>query len=215
MSSILYNDKAHMVFLVDVPHSIASAQCLESLLSRKPLEIPYATPEPRSEAAKAKLLEGLNDDELHYHAAMQEDISKALQNIKKHYSGPWCLLRSFTAESTDITLPQSDHKASHVSHVQAVASSHKVRLDQSTILDGPWPPLVLSPTTNHFSGIADLSQTIVHNPSIHSSPVQLEDNTLLNIPPLSTFILSDIMSSLAVFLRSKRLFDFILLDPPW
>lgn len=106
-SCILYQNENenHHVTLIDIPRSIATAQGAEespyhkTLLSCAPLELPFPSNEPKSDAAKARLKAkmGTPYDDLYI-----DCVSKALSVIHENYRGQygWCLPRRFIAEPT-------------------------------------------------------------------------------------------------------------------
>ena len=70
LSPILWQNEDRTVTLLDIPRSIAAAQGTrdcpfqDNLLSTKPLETPYTTNEPKSVAAKAKVINNTVDAQI-------------------------------------------------------------------------------------------------------------------------------------------------------
>lgn len=95
-SCILWQSEAKDITLVDIPRSIAAAQgssqspCNDSLLSCRPLDTPFTSNEPKSEAAKAKLKARMETEHDARYSAL---VSNALSSINTTYHGEWCLPR--------------------------------------------------------------------------------------------------------------------------
>ena len=100
-SSILYQNAAKTITLLDIPRSIASAQgtedhpCTDQLYSSPPLQIPYPSAEPKSEKAKAKVLRtkernGVNDS---FPITL---LHQALRHIAEHWQGDWYVPRKIS-----------------------------------------------------------------------------------------------------------------------
>lgn len=98
-SCILYQN--HNVTLIDIPHSISTAQgtlqspCHRSILSCAPLTAPYPGNEPKSLAAKTRLKDkmGTPHDDIY-----ADYISTALSDIHCNFQGDWCLLRAMVTQ---------------------------------------------------------------------------------------------------------------------
>lgn len=132
-SSILYQNASSTVFLIDIPASIALAQELSlasqadvpsdfiSLISTEPpkkkqrrilstpaLKTPYpASFEPKSEAARAKVLARIPRSEIH--EEISPLLSNALEDIRSNYcqDSEWCLPR-FLLEEDESKEPDNE-----------------------------------------------------------------------------------------------------------
>lgn len=105
--SILFQNEDGTVVLLDVPRSIEEAQllsstdicsraCLKRLVSSKPLDEPYKTPEPRSLISNPDLAAAIAD------LTAAASTEQALRVLRNDYAGPWCLPRSLaTAEDVE------------------------------------------------------------------------------------------------------------------
>lgn len=96
LKSILFQNEDRSVVLIDVPRSIEEAQVLSSkiqstdgrlkrLVSSRPLDTPFKTPEPKDGSI------GLTDSVTDLMSAAA--ATNALQALQKSYSGPRCLPR--------------------------------------------------------------------------------------------------------------------------
>lgn len=96
MQSVYFQNEDRTVILIDVPRSIEEAQALPSkleagsitlkrLVSSKPIENPFKSPEPKHGAG------GLADSVSDLMSAAAATI--ALETLRASYSGPYCLAR--------------------------------------------------------------------------------------------------------------------------
>ncbi|KZF23178.1 MT-A70-domain-containing protein [Xylona heveae TC161] len=254
-SSILYQNSENTVFLIDIPTSIQEAQgvdsqpCTDRLFSAQPMQKPFSTNEPKSQAAVEKIQQNTVDAELHaYYAQL---IREALVEIQSHWQNDWCLTR-FTAPMSSGDLDQRSRKrksgpndrrsTDSISECDSRISLPSNLMQKMTALTRKslwrtrWPrPLqhlcqsegtLLEGPDDPFYAIANTEQT--------SQDLAVSDKELpgfghervysFQVPPLSTFMLSDIKGfghlheSVAELERQKhelRRFDIILMDPPW
>ncbi|KAK7748565.1 hypothetical protein SLS53_000585 [Cytospora paraplurivora] len=105
--SILFQNEDRTVALIDVPRSIEEAQLLSSteitsgvdsrrLVSLKPPDEPFTTPEPRSLTPNLDLAAAIAD------LTAAASIEQALKVLRDTYAGPWCLPRTLApAEDVD------------------------------------------------------------------------------------------------------------------
>src|SRR5436190_3203254 len=115
-SAILYQNPSQTVVLIDIPLSIALAQLLPESLhngmsgevdlalprSSPPLQNPYpGPPEPRSEAARSRVLERIPASELRFQDLVAPIITCALQEIRQNHGKEWCLPRRSLSDFTD------------------------------------------------------------------------------------------------------------------
>ncbi|KAI3397751.1 hypothetical protein diail_10404 [Diaporthe ilicicola] len=105
--SILFSSQDRSVILIDGPKSIEEAQVLNPakeaqsgstrrLISSKPLEAPFKTPEPKQPHPNPSLGAALADLTA---AAAVEDALKLLHDS---YSGPWCLPRIHATQDKEV-----------------------------------------------------------------------------------------------------------------
>lgn len=113
--SILFRNHDPSVVLIDGPKSIEDAQFLypagaphsgktRRLVSSKPPEEPFKTPEPKEPALNPSM--GAALAELTAAAA----IENALKVLHDLYSGPWCLPRVHAAQKEDVKENEQDKK---------------------------------------------------------------------------------------------------------
>ncbi|PYH68821.1 MT-A70 family [Aspergillus vadensis CBS 113365] len=212
-SSILYENPSATAFVIDIPSSIAQAQALPGqtpppsrphpasstpgsyhgervLLSSAPLGEPYPTlTEPKTEAARARVLERIPLSERQYHSEIIEplvaeklaELNGALENEFE-----WCMPR---------TLIRNDAPDSPEDPVQGEqippGKKRKRQRSTTTTCSCPClnpesgsiysnrpptrndPPLILSPGENAFTSISELSNTVVKNTSIEPATVKI------------------------------------------
>lgn len=102
---VLFQNESRNVVLMDVPRSVEEAQlsCSERLtkldrprrlLSMKPPDEPYKTPEPKN--GNGVLADSVSD--LMSAAA----ATNALEILRKEYQGPWCLPRTMSSSGQDV-----------------------------------------------------------------------------------------------------------------
>lgn len=104
--AILFRSQDPSVILIDVPRSIEEAQLLSSslrskndsgspkrLVSSKPYDEPFKTPEPKDGTS------GLTDSISDLMSAAA--AADALEIIRKSYSGPWCLPRIMSPDGCE------------------------------------------------------------------------------------------------------------------
>jgi N6-adenosine-specific RNA methylase IME4 len=210
-SAILYRDASSSVALLDIPMSIALAQGtgggfpLKRLMSCVPLQQPYHSNEPKSDAARAKLSQS-NEEEIRIDQGIQSLVSEALSKIQDVHNGRWCLDRWVTSQPEHTPLPWTPISGS----------------PQSTIM----PPLILSAHLNQVSSYDEIHDQLVWNPTNGPTVLKVEKAKFI-IPPLCYFLPSRVEHSQSVFahMATNLLpstpscnvgeFDFMLLDPPW
>ncbi|KAH7414168.1 MT-A70-domain-containing protein [Phaeosphaeria sp. MPI-PUGE-AT-0046c] len=120
-SSIIYQNTAQTIALIDIPQSIAAAQGrTDTLLSTTPLEAPIEPREdyqPKSQRAKGKAKAAVaHHPPSHgsHHVEYKALIKQALKEIHAHVSGQWCRPRrllepnSEHAHSMEIDDPEKE-----------------------------------------------------------------------------------------------------------
>jgi N6-adenosine-specific RNA methylase IME4 len=114
MAAIIYQNEARDITLIDIPLSISAAQGIDdALLSAAPIAAPFASHDPKSQAAKEKVGQNTIDDELH--AVYERKIGIALVGIKAHVSGDWCLPRKVSPKAP----PRAKYKAKDKANEEA------------------------------------------------------------------------------------------------
>jgi N6-adenosine-specific RNA methylase IME4 len=207
-TSIIYQNGCGTITLLDLPTSIENGQYLccnghpqrlQSMLSTAPPNQPYATVEPRG-WKRAQLLDRIPQAEQDYHNNIQALIADSLREIRAGLGDPqWLLPRQNALPFLNQTLPVSPQAAPNDTSRET--------------------PLILSPMSNVFSSVEDVANRIVSNPFSQSTNLVLGCISY-HIPPLSTFILSEVerLCPVPTTIFSPVFpasFDFILMDPPW
>ncbi|KAL3453166.1 MT-A70-domain-containing protein [Aspergillus insuetus] len=207
-TSILYQNHDATIFLIDIPTSIALAQCLSQqapskrrLLSSPALETPYPpSTEPRTAAARARVLERIPHSEREVAAAIEPVVLGALAEIRSGFQDrvTWCFERCLVGDGDGNVHQNVDGNGTSIEgggggvtlgkrRRQGEANHH--REDQLTS-DGPGihapaleqlvecmptnqPPLILSPGLNRFTSGAELRNHIVKNTSPSAATVSI------------------------------------------
>lgn len=166
--SVLFCSEDRNVFLIDGPKSIEEAQALDPagatrcgstrrLISSKPIEEPFKTPEPKQPNPEPSLGAALVDLTA---AAAVED---ALKLLNESYLGPWCLPRIHAIQDKEVEELGKDKKRKAVVgdapekvphdplipegaiYLQGTISSERSRFLMEApmfdliIMDPPWP----------------------------------------------------------------------------
>lgn len=100
-SHILWQNAAKTTTLLDIPQSIVEAQGFNSpgdyyLLSSQSRDEPYPSNEPKTAKGKAKLAGNSVDNGLD--AEYRVLLIQALQEVRQHHAGKWCLPRYFVTQ---------------------------------------------------------------------------------------------------------------------
>lgn len=201
------------------------------ILSTPPQREAYpAPPEPKTEKAKARVVQGIPLPERVFHEEVIAPlVTRGLDCIREQWVGEWCLNRFL----------QSDDSC-----LQGASFDSSSGFDSDRGQDGS-PPVILSSTSeNLFSSMGELRGVHVQNPSIEdavlwfpthdsglgpaqdSGPGQrqrqrqrqlLEQKNQFTIPPLSTFLLGTIpnLTGTGIPGLGDQRFNLIVLDPPW
>ncbi|KAI7621351.1 hypothetical protein KC343_g8058 [Hortaea werneckii] len=241
-SPVLWQNESQTTILIDIPRSIEAAQgtpeapCHDHLLSVTPLETPFPSNEPKSEAARAKLVGNSTDQQLDREYV--ELLSKALTETHEAYHGRWCLPRPFVQERPRAAKKRKLEANESSNSVQSTPTQEELPEDFLRTLaeddnspDSPDYEMTLHPTqaspTNDTT--APPTQYIINrNPfpaTLSISTHQTQHPQTFRLPPNTTFSLSNCSTHSTPFRHSLRSqadeeetthhFDIILLDPPW
>ncbi|KAI9880585.1 MAG: hypothetical protein M1830_001936 [Pleopsidium flavum] len=243
-TAILYQNHSRTVVLIDLPMSIAQAQtasacpAMDMLMSSEPLRQPYPSTEPKSEAARAKILQQTSFDEQKVHSTLRKHIKDALQEISQTHKGDWCLPRHISPVKDHQSRPQK-RKCTEVPTETPASdeSPGKTTMEQdlhlpngkvfcpigSIHLKSPYGEI-----DNHFTDLSIICNCVVCNDYDVPITITLDPMCHYRIPPVSTFILSSVEDSVETFVNAANRylckdsssagsgrFDFILADPPW
>ncbi len=241
--AILYQNEAKDITLMDIPISIARGQGLapvahySELLSSEPLLQPHPSNEPKSAKAKIKLQKD-NESREAVHEALRSHIIVALEEIRKIHKGKWCLPRCVEPHHQPKEASPQKRKAISVERkqedkllVEPDFHTFAANLNVLSRFQSVKEVIYLSPNVDSREDFLDLStlyNTAVcntHNRCLHMS-IGRKDSFI--IPPLSTFILSEIGSSIETLKQAAAellpprnpqaklgQFDVIIIDPPW
>lgn len=238
-SAIIWQNSDRTVTVIDIPHSIASAQTLGigtypgSLLSTPPLERPYLTKEPKNASKQAKLAG--NTVEPRLHAKYATAIDDAFASISTTHNGQWCLPRPFVTQP-----PPRSKKRRLSSECEEPASSGAAQAaSRPTEVSVDFLPFQFTPSILNIEGVKspevcgdDEEEAPLSAASDITSPIKLslvhpkDQKAILDllIPPKSSFVLGPTSDSIkfrnSVQIQAEKLdvpkkFDFILMDPPW
>ena len=245
-TAILYQNHSRTVILIDIPTSIALAQTaagcpsFDALLSCEPVRQPYPFTEPKSEAARAKVLQRTDLDTQALHSCLRKPIQDALLEIRTAHKGDWCLPRHLSPIKPHEPLQQKGKPVSSATASSAPIEPGKgIAYEQEPSLCGetaslPFsalrPPLQLKCDGDDYVSdpqVLPLHDCVVHNDNNTPVTLNIGSTYRLRTPPLSTFIQSSIESSVGILLNAAKeylcknsllgsgQFDFILADPPW
>ncbi|PYH94114.1 MT-A70-domain-containing protein [Aspergillus ellipticus CBS 707.79] len=206
-SSILFQNPDATVFIVDIPTSIALAQELsgpsspppphsasdsshvhhhgrKTLLSSTPIRAPYPpATEPKTDAARARVLERIPLSERVFHAEtieplVAEKLTELRETLAAGSEFEWCLHR-IAVDGGDA---QNGSAQDEQAHPGKRKRSEQLRRDGCSL----WtvdqelspglsddPPLILSPGLNAFGSISELSHLVVKNTSVEPATVQI------------------------------------------
>lgn len=239
-SHIMWQNAEKTVTLTDIPRSTVEAQGFNSpaeynLLSCQPRAEPYPSSEPKSAAAKAKLMGNTVDEALH--ATYREVLTEALQDVSRHHSSDWCLPRPFVEDAMPPAkkrkLGEVDHAGSDPRKVTGNQDAHRRNLPDHYLSSLARSSRIGIEVVDPFN--ADRAWAAQSDPrsfSNHSDQHVLitasgdhaSHKPSFRMPPKSTFYLGDCTASYefrkAVRENARQSgrqpdFDFILLDPPW
>ncbi|RMY61900.1 hypothetical protein D0865_00736 [Hortaea werneckii] len=239
-SPVLWHNESQTTILIDIPRSIEAAQgtpeapCHDRLLSVTPLETPFPSNEPKSEAARAKLVGNSTDQQLDREYV--ELLSKALAETHEAYHGRWCLPRPFVREKPRAAKKRKLDTNEPGNPVQTTPTQEELPEDFLRTLadDNNSPNSPNYKTTLHpIQGSPDHDTTsttqYLTNRTSHPATLSISTQThqphSFHLPPDSTFSLTNCTHSTPFrnSLRAQaslentphRTFDVILLDPPW
>lgn len=251
-SSIIYQNSQQSVFLIDIPSSIEIAQTafpnssssvcdaenIESaiqnhhhrqIFSLKPLEYPYSSaPEPKSEAARARLLSRIPESEISFHESISSIVRNGIDEIRQKLGETkWCGPRRVSSGAIDGRIMNEQDAISEPARKKRksdLSAEYACKLEIE-------PPLILSPScVNDFTGLADLHGIQIKNPSpLEAATLQVKETTTgtttrYTIPPASYFIIGNLSASQSYSefnaspipgLPPTEKFNMILFDPPW
>lgn len=246
-TAILHQNPSKTVTLLDIPQSISLSQGTlmhpnQSLKisSTPPLQTPFPSLEPKSEAARAKVIRALGPNiEIGFPSSL---LHEALEEIKENFrvKGDWCLPRYLPKRLLESAEKQA--KRGHEGHVgdEEVSNAMKATepgLHVFSTFNGRQRKvssksrLVLGRSTvNRFPNELELMYILVHNP--HPTPAQVLIETRATrhlVPPgavcysgnIDDSSASDFSIAAQSFLSTPSAsagpgqFDFIVLDPPW
>ncbi len=242
-SPILWQNEQKTVTLIDIPRSIEAAQGTipsRHLQSTVPLETPFATNEPKSASAKAKLQRHDIDDSLH--AEYHDILRAAIDEVRAAHSTPWCLPRSFVTETPSISnkrkLNQDTPERGSTSQVvQASEASAVVRgtpgdpLPHLASASVKFRHCLATSPNSHLDDVTDRLEHTFSNIPDRATTICAIDNSNKDrnrcsflVPPGSSFYLGncadakpfrDAVREQALVSNERHHFDLILLDPPW
>lgn len=227
-SAILYQNEEKTITPVDLPTSISLGQLLPGqplervLLSSSPLESPYISNEPRSDAARANVVSRMGDHKDGHHYSQL--IRKGLQDIREHHLGNWCLPRQLSP--LILARRGKKRKIGDLDTSQQISGAFEEPDISILEIDTQLVGNLLQISTS-----SEQSTTMsIQNPS--STQVILSTASraaIYNIPSRAAVILGTINHNTAAAFgdglselyyqvspsASATEFDFILLDPPW
>ena len=219
---ILYQNASKTVVLLDIPGSISLAQgtpshpCIAQIHSSPALQSPYLSTEPKTDKAKAKLLE-MRSQEGASVRFPEHLLQEALDEISSRNDGAWCLERQVPASpvarhnmkrkySEEDAVEKGSESAQSQQYVSSVLQGSKEKLELP--IKGFHHSIDLSGFINALDAKASLSvmhiaHKLCYNPSNYPLFLQdTEERTELSdtyrIPPHASFFLSEINQETAL-----------------
>lgn len=226
-SSVLYQNPARFVTLLDLPTSIRVSSGVQNLSTFAPVR-PYPGNEPK-DSKREHFLISIPQDEQDYHNTLQKLIIEALTEIREHYMQPkWCLDRLDTIGPTHILHQSDDSVVAEtlerddriVRKDAGLRSDSKTFIQRKSSPTNPTggvilartvahtqsPPLILSSLGNRISSVDVLRNVIVTNGNTGVVKMTAPEGTLL-IPAQSTFLLSSIRHGLRCFSAAVQVIE--------
>ncbi|KAM0717432.1 hypothetical protein Q7P37_007284 [Cladosporium fusiforme] len=248
MSALLWQSDDELTTLIDIPHSISLAQgdCHGStppvLLSTEPLRDPHQTNEPKTAAARAKLVYNTVDADLH--AEYAAVIHNSLAKIKTSHHGSWCMPRPLTGQQTGSRVKrkasspvpresqlhessestQEPHRDIHPCDSLPKNFLSSLSAKGVTKIHGVEPEDTLYQDDEPFACDEQSANTTGRTTLPLADPRHPSARYRFYLPQNSSFILGSCSDSrtlhTSIRLQAQELdvqkaFDFILLDPPW
>lgn len=246
-TAILYQNPSKTVTLLDIPQSISLCQGTlmhpnQSLkiFSTPPLQTPFASLEPKSEAARAKVIRAMGPNiEIGFPSSL---LHEALEEIKGNtkVKGDWCLPRHFSKELLESAQKQA--KPGHEDHIGDKQVSNVMKATEpglhvfstfngcQRVASSKSRVVLARSTVNRFPNELEIMYIPVHNP--HPTPAQIVIGTRAAqhlVPPgavcysgnIDDSSASDFSIAAQSFFSTPSAsagpgqFDFIVLDPPW
>lgn len=246
-TAILYQNLSKTVTLLDIPQSISLSQGTlmhpnQSLkiISTPPLQNPFPSLEPKSEAARAKVIRTIGPNiETGFPSSL---LHEALEEIKETFKvkGDWCLPRQLPKRLVESAQRQAkrrhedypgDEEVSNLMMVTELGSRVFSTFNGRQRKASSKSRLVLGKSTvNGFPDELEIMYIPVHNP--HPAPTQIFIETKATrylVPPgavcysgnIDDFSASDFSDAAQSFYSTPSAsagpgqFDFIVMDPPW
>lgn len=246
-TAILYQNPSKTVTLLDIPQSISLSQGTlmhpnQSLkiFSTPPLQTPFPSLEPKSEAARAKVIRAMGPNiEIGFPSIL---LHEALEEIKENFkvTEDWCLPRHLSKILLESAQKQA--KRGHEDHLGDEEVSNLMKATEpglhvfSTFNErqrkaGSKSRLILGRSClNRFLNQSEIMYIPVHNP--HPTPTQIVIETTATrhlVPPgavcysgnIDDSSASDFSIAAQSFFSTPSAsagpgqFDFIVMDPPW
>jgi len=227
-SAVLYQNEERTITLIDIPSSISLGQLLpgqplkQILLSSPPLESPYPSTEPKSDATRAKVVSQMGPTEDNYDYS--EIIRKGLQEIREQHRGNWCLARQL---SPLVTARRNNKRKIDDFNHSTRGSSPLEEPDVSTLDIGTKS---VRDCLQIYTCSKQSTTVSIQN---HDSKLSILSTTLplatYNIPGRAAAVVGTINNETATsfsellpklytqpsFSARQNQFDLIVLDPPW
>ena len=226
-SPILYQNADKSVTLIDIPVSIAEAQGVECrLLSSTARDEPFPSTEPRSPAARARVLALMKSnvsDAIHC-----DLIREALQEIQLEHTGSWCKSRFVLDAGFDdgkSRKPMEDQISECLGSISRASRRGKTQV----VVSDSENANVLSNWDGSYFNDSGTSQTLrIASAAVADADAVSERDAFedlhFDIPLQASFLLSDCWAAdkfrdhvrwVSQERDNSRKFDLILMDPPW
>ncbi|EME40741.1 hypothetical protein DOTSEDRAFT_93116, partial [Dothistroma septosporum NZE10] len=231
-SAILWRNPDQTVTLIDIPRSIEAAQgtkkypCFDHVLSCEASQVAFPSDRPKTSTAKAT--SAINTVDQTLHIEYEFILQQALEDIKHHHKGEWCMQRPYVVQGTKRKRSESEVRLDS----GRTESNHPKDLPQvvlggvASVIVNVAPRDATEPT--ECTCVNDIDQDdFFRNCSERPTTLTIKHSTseyTFRLPPGSAAFLGDcaqsrdfhrIVRSQASSHDVRRHFDFILMDPPW
>lgn len=210
MSSILFQNEDQSVIVLDVPGSIEEGQVHLSdlkaesnnikrrLVSSKPIDEPFQTPEPND--GIGKFAESLSD------LMTKASVGNALEILQYAYTGPWCLPRMVEPDTVTGKEPRKRKRGGS----DDVGDSDEDR--NGLVQNQERSDARFSGHGEHQKSDKDVSHT---QDCDAAEDDRIDETVNICIPPDASYLHGTIAAQRDQLLKLAPTFDLILVDPPW
>ncbi|KAI9728055.1 MAG: hypothetical protein M1834_007869 [Cirrosporium novae-zelandiae] len=235
--SILYHDASFTTILLDIPKSLSEAQQQQKCLLLPPTTgvspqflappgptTPFPTPEPKTPAARQRVLERIPREQRERDELIRELVGGALEEVGRVWKGGWCLER--VGEGVEGMGKSEGEEEVGKKRENTTEENNDNDKNPATTINNTGYSIILNPTHTFLPSFTTLppGTTIpVQNPHPHSTHLTLfPPEKTYTIPPQSHFLPHTLTPSIQTLLptlltpyNNNPRYTHILLDPPY